>query len=136
MYLTVQVSELVPFIDDSTQFASGVDFTVVQNNYKAIFSQKWLIVVECLISTILIGEYIWEWILSDNKIRYVLTVINIITILSAIPGLAAPALGYYFYGYQFFRILQVTKVIRSLSTNGYFPFSSIFFSLKNSLFRF
>jgi hypothetical protein len=58
------------------------------------------------------------------RINYVLSVINICTVLSAIPGLAGPALGYYFYGYQFFRILQVTKVIRSLSTNGYFPVSS------------
>eukprot|EP01122_Echinamoeba_exundans_P007147 TRINITY_DN2134_c0_g1_i2.p1 TRINITY_DN2134_c0_g1~~TRINITY_DN2134_c0_g1_i2.p1 ORF type:complete len:973 (+),score=172.29 TRINITY_DN2134_c0_g1_i2:2295-5213(+) len=91
----------------------------------SLFRQPWVIWTEFVVALILLIDYLIAFVLAKSKISFALNGFQFSAVLAAVPGIIGPAIGFFYYGFQFLRFIAAYKSLRSLKRTGWKPMSSV-----------
>lgn len=109
-------------------FTSEIDSLGSARNQAAIyalFRQSWVIWTEFVVAIILLVDYLIAFALAKSKVSFALNGFQYSAVLAAVPGIIGPAIGFFYYGFQFLRFIAAYQSLRALKRTGWKPMTSV-----------
>jgi hypothetical protein len=95
------------FIWETTRVQKLSNAGTAKEEVQNVFRDPFVIWSEFAVSALSLLEYMFQFAVAPNKVKFTLNPIKIAQMIPVIPGILGPGMGFYYYGFQFLRFIQL-----------------------------